>query len=510
MSTTFEDACREADRKKAEQAANANGKARDEVGSPAQLLDEVHAFLGRFIVYPTKAARDAHVLWIAHTHAMEAWESTPRLALLSPEPASGKTRALEVSELLVPNPIEAINVSPAYLFRKVGSGVTVTILFDEIDTVFGPRAKENEEIRGLLNAGHRKGAVAGRCVVHGKTVLTEEIPAYAAVALAGLGWLPDTLMSRSIILRMRRRKPGERIESFRRRNNTPLGQALRSRLAQWAATVVKDLTDARPEMPAGVEDRAADCWESLIAIADAVGGDWPKRAREAAVTLVAAAADDEPSLGIRLLSDLREIFGKAEQMTTAAILEGLHAIKEAPWGDLKGKPLNDRGLATRLRQYGVRSRDLNVGGDTRRKGYTRVDLHDAWETYLPSAPSSSDRSATSATGATEPDFQGFGVALVADDGADVAEDESGESHRESSKVADVADVADVAGIRRGEICDHCHRPADQQPLRLAGDGTRMARLHRRCEVPWLTSQSAPLAANQIPLMGLTAGSSAFQ
>jgi hypothetical protein len=84
-----------------------------------------------------------------------------------------------------------------------------TILYDEIDTVFGPKAKENEEIRGLLNAGHRRGAVAGRCVVHGKRVETEEIPAYCAVALAGLGWLPDTILTRSIIIRMRRRAPGE-------------------------------------------------------------------------------------------------------------------------------------------------------------------------------------------------------------------------------------------------------------------------------------------------------------
>ena len=122
---------------------------------------------------------------------MDAWESTPRLAFLSPEPGSGKTRALEVTEPLVPRPVEAVNVSPAYLFRKVGSeDGRPTILFDEIDTVFGPKAKDNEEIRGLLNAGHRKGAVAGRCIVVGKQVKTEEIPALRAVALAGLGNYP--------------------------------------------------------------------------------------------------------------------------------------------------------------------------------------------------------------------------------------------------------------------------------------------------------------------------------
>ena len=152
----------------------------------AALLDKVYVFLGRFVAYPSEHARVAHTLWIAHTHAMDAFESTPRLAFLSPEPASGKTRALEVTEPLVPRPVEAVNVTPAYLFRKVADeDGRPTILFDEIDTVFGPKAKDNEEIRGLLNAGHRKGAVAGRCVVKGKTVTTEEIPAYCAVALAG-------------------------------------------------------------------------------------------------------------------------------------------------------------------------------------------------------------------------------------------------------------------------------------------------------------------------------------
>jgi len=160
-------------------------------------LEAVHKFVGRFVAYPSEHTHVAHVLWIIHAHMMNVWDSTPRIAFLSAEPASGKTRALEITELLVPNPVATVNVSPAYLFRKVGSDEGATILFDEVDTVFGPRAKDNEDIRGLLNAGHRRGATTGRCVVRGKEVLTEELPAYAAVALAGIGWLPDTILSRS-------------------------------------------------------------------------------------------------------------------------------------------------------------------------------------------------------------------------------------------------------------------------------------------------------------------------
>ena len=84
------------------------------------VLDDILAFVSRFIIYPSEHARTAHVLWIAHAHLMGVWDSTPRIAFLSPEPASGKSRAIEVSELLVPAPVEAVNVSPAYLFRKIG------------------------------------------------------------------------------------------------------------------------------------------------------------------------------------------------------------------------------------------------------------------------------------------------------------------------------------------------------------------------------------------------------
>jgi hypothetical protein len=234
----------------------------------AEVLDGLHAFLGRFVSYPSPDARVAHTLWIAHTHLMLAWESTPRIAFLSPEPGSGKTRALEITELLVPNAVEAVNVTPAYLFRKVGdSDGKPTILFDEIDTVFGPKAKDNEEIRGLLNAGHRRGAVAGRCVVRGKTVDTEEIPAYCAVAMAGLGGLPDTLLSRAVIVRMRRRAPNERVEPYRRRVHCADGWKLRDQLDAWAGDVLGTVAKAWPEMPDGIADRDADVWEPLLAVA---------------------------------------------------------------------------------------------------------------------------------------------------------------------------------------------------------------------------------------------------
>jgi len=369
----------------------------------AGLLDRGHGYLSRFIAYPSSHAAIAHVLWIAHCHAMDAWEATPRLAALSPEPGSGKTRLLEITENLVPRPVEAVNVTPAYLFRKVADEEgRPTILFDEIDTVFGPKAKNNEEIRGLLNAGHRQGAVAGRCVVKGKEIHTEEIPAYCAVALAGLDDLPDTIRTRSILIRMRRRAPGETVEPYRRRLHSHEGFELRDQLAEAIGMAESELRRAMPSMPDGVVDRDADVWEPLLAIADLAGGDWPVLARVAAVTLVTDAKAGTPSLGVKLLSDLRTVFGDCDHMRTDELLQKLCALDESPWGEMRGKALDARGLARRLSKYDVRPKTNRTDSGTA-KGYTRESLHDAWQRYLPTGTalsSPTDGSVTSVTNGT--------------------------------------------------------------------------------------------------------------
>jgi hypothetical protein len=350
--------------------------------SEPHVLDDVHAFLGRFVAYPSEHARVAHTLWIVHTHLMDRWESTPRIAFLSPEPGSGKTRALELSETMVPRPIEAINATPAYMFRKISDPKGLpTILYDEIDTLFGPRAKENEELRGVLNAGHRRGAVAGKCVIRGKTIETEELPAFCAVALAGLGNLPDTILSRSVIIRMRRRAPAENIEPYRRKLHAPIGNAIRDKIVIWV-NQIRDTINTYPTMPEGLADRNADVWEALLAVADAAGGPWPERARVSAVSLVSASVDDRGSLGIRLLTDLWTVFGNSKSMFTADILLALMNVEEAPWGDLKGKPLDAHRLAKLLKPYGVESRQVRIS-DKSQKGYSRDTLIDAWLRYLP-------------------------------------------------------------------------------------------------------------------------------
>ncbi|MFG2303488.1 DUF3631 domain-containing protein [Actinacidiphila glaucinigra] len=357
----------------------------------AALLSEVEAFHRRFNVFPLEAAYVAVVLWDAHAHLLDCFDATPRLAFLSPEPASGKSRALEIVETLVPYPMVAVNASASALFRAVsGLSARPTILFDEIDTVFGPKAGENEQLRGFLNAGHRRSGVMYRCVGDGANQQVQEFPSFCAVAVAGLGSLPDTILTRSVIIRMRRRARNERVEPFRQRVHESEGHALRDRLAAWADSVRDRVEGAFPQMPEGVTDRPADVWEALLAVADAAGGDWPKRAREACVELVTAAkVDDKGSTGIRLLTDLRDqVFNGIDRLPTVAVLDRLHSLEEAPWADMAGKPLDARGLSRMLREYmtgdntPICARNIKAGGNVM-KGYYATDLHDAWQRYCP-------------------------------------------------------------------------------------------------------------------------------
>jgi hypothetical protein len=241
----------------------------------------------------------------------------------------------------------------------------------------------------MINAGHRKGATAGRCVVRGKVIETEELEAYCAVALAGLDDLPDTIMSRSVVVRMRRRTADEDVAPWRPRLNRPEAQRIRSRLEDWAAQAKQALSgdDWWPEMPAGVEDRDADVWEALLAVADLAGGQWAQNARASAVALVAASKRNAPSVGILLLHDISKVFRQAydyeanPKLHTDAILSGLVRISDSPWSKIrKGQPIDANTLARMLRRYGIAPKPQRVGQDVF-KGYAKDQFADAWKRY---------------------------------------------------------------------------------------------------------------------------------
>lgn len=350
----------------------------------ALLLDALLAALTRYVILPTPEAADAVVLWIAASHAQPAWAHAPRLVIRAPEKRCGKSRLLDVVEATCHNPFITVNSSSAAVYRSISEDPP-TMLVDEADTIFGPKADGNEDLRGLLNAGHQRNRPAKRYDANANRV--ESIPTFAMAALAGIGAMPDTIEDRAVVVRMRRRGPGESVAPYRHRRDRPALRRLAEDLSAWLRADLATLEQAEPAMP--VEDRAADTWEPLVAVADHAGGHWPERARAAVLALTAEADDNgETSNRVRLLADCRTAFGADPALPTAILLERLKADTEAPWADYGPTGLSAMKLGVILREYDIRSANIRFTDGTQAKGYQRADFLDAWARYcpLPSLP----------------------------------------------------------------------------------------------------------------------------
>jgi Protein of unknown function (DUF3631) len=345
----------------------------------ATLLEDVRTFIRRFVVLDDAQA-DAVTLWAAHTHIFDAFGITPYLAITSAEKRSGKTRLLEVLELVVREPLQTANISDAALFRVVAER-SPALLMDEVDAVF--KSREREELRGLLNAGYRRGAVAHRMGGANNRTL-ETFPVFCPKAFAGIGdCLPDTITDRSIPIRLKRRTRSEHVERFRLRDVEPEGHALRDRLADWLEPQHDYLAASRPELPDELDDRAQDVWEPLLAIAHVAGGDRPDRARSAALALSTGDEREDDSIIATLLRDIHAFFvdNGHDRVRTADLLTHLHTIEESPWGEWYGKTLSAHGLSRLLKPYRIKTMPVRVEGETVR-GYKREQFADAFARAL--------------------------------------------------------------------------------------------------------------------------------
>ncbi len=352
-------------------------------GELAAVLDTIETFLRCYIAFALPEQATAIALWVAHTHVITAFDTSPYLGITSAERQSGKTLLLDLLELVVARAWRAVLPSDAVVYRKIDEEHP-TFLLDETDAIFGRVAERYEGLRALLNAGNRRGTKVPRCAGFGSDLVEFEV--FCPKAIAGIGELPPTVADRAIPIRLRRRnRQTEPVQRFRRREVEPAATALVQRLR--AALGRHDLRAARPELPAELSDRAADGWEPLFAIADAAGPEWGQRARAAALALHGVGTPDAETEGIRLLGDIRAAFTErgVERLATSELLEALCADEDAPWGDYHGKILSAHRLAALLRRYSIRSDQRRDHGPAVR-GYARADFEDAWARYVVPAP----------------------------------------------------------------------------------------------------------------------------
>jgi hypothetical protein len=354
------------------------------------LLADLEAVFRKFIFMP-KGAAEALALWTLHAWTMDAGDISPFMVMVSPTRRCGKTSVLILLYYLTPRSELASNISPSALFRYVEQA-RPTLLLDEGDTFL----TDSEETRGILNSGHTRAAahVIRNVEINGQHK-PRRFSTWAPKAIATIQKLADTLADRSIVVSLQRKPKTVAVTRLRTRDSGGF-EVLRRRAARWAADNFDRLADPDPAVPDALNDRAADNWRPLLAIADLAGDAWSKRAREAACTLSGAGHDS--AINVELLVDVRQAFDELDVIRSADLIERLTADPERPWAEWKrGRALTQKQLANLLRPFGVTS--VTVGpldGRPTAKGYKRTDFEAVWAAYLPGQNTSSP---------PEPDFE---------------------------------------------------------------------------------------------------------
>ena len=363
------------------------------------MADELSNIYKRFLWLEHPEDYVLMVLWTLHTWFVDGAECCPLLGFVSPEKQCGKTRALELLHDSVKNPLTTSNITPAALFRSIDVG-DPTLLIDEGDaSLFGTgRASErSEELRGILNAGHtRKFAFVLRAPREGGD--GEEVKRFSvwgSKAYAAIGKIPETVRSRSITIRMRRKPKNAKIERWRA-SKDPVGDDWKKRAERIAQEKMSEFrqADVDPEELSFLNDREEDNCRELVKVADLTGGDWPQLARQAVRSMKTRSKPEDDNMGNLLLADLRDLH-KAELESAKergknppdCILSKdldklLHNLEERPWGNWKnGNPISSTARGRLLNKYEIRTETLRVGQE-KGNGYRWKAFFSAWDSYL--------------------------------------------------------------------------------------------------------------------------------
>ena len=240
-----------------------------------ELLNDIRTFIKRYLVLRDYEI-DILTVWAVHTFCIEAFDYTPYLAITSATPSAGKTRVLEVLDLLIDDGTHqkswlTASTTKAVLVRKIDS-LHPVLLLDETDGAFTGNQEYAAALRSILNSGYsRRSGIASLCV--GAQHDWKDFETFCCKAFAGIGHahLPDTILTRSIPIEMKRKKRNEAVEKMRHREALQLATPIRKRIAAWAAPQISALKTARPQLPPGLDGRAEDICEPLVIIAD-MGG----------------------------------------------------------------------------------------------------------------------------------------------------------------------------------------------------------------------------------------------
>ena len=377
----------------------------DEVDG-AELLDEIKTTIERHIILP-KWAAEAISLWILHAWTLPAFYLSPILRITSPTKGCGKSLLLILIQVFLPRGYSTANLTTAAMYRLVDQ-YQISLCVDEADQSF----RNNEDLVSLVNAGYlRKTASVPRC--EGDKNEVRVYSAWCPKVIAGIGNLSETTESRCIEIRLEKKTRDEKVEKLAFRDLDLLAQPICQKAVRWSEDHLEELSISSPHIPKDLEDRPGDNWTPLIAVADIVGGEWPQKARKAALQLSVSNEDDEiPS--VQLLADIQDLFQRRgiDRIPSTELAKYLSGMEERPWPEFKkGNPITTRQIARLLKRFGIKPKTIRTSEGTP-KGYSADDLKDVFSRYTPPQ---------SATNATSLENKGLGDFQSATNQPDVAD-----------------------------------------------------------------------------------------
>jgi putative DNA primase/helicase len=491
----------------------------------AALLTELRDHFGLYVVLPNKYGTVAIPLWVLLTWVFDSFDITPYLAITSPTRRCGKTVLMTLLNWLCCRAKKNDSMSKAAIYRSVESE-RPTLILDEVSWVLDLR----DERQNILCGGFERLGHAEVCEGEGANITVKRYSTYCPKAFGLIGKLTATLMDRSIEIAMQR-KLNEKVERLRRRDNDRHAE-LRRKCLRWANDNQEALKNSAPKEPAGLNDRAFDAWEPLLAVAERAGDDWLSLATEAAIAL----SGGEPAVeeqGTDLLGDIKKVFAEhgMEAITTKTFIRWLCVDEEKPWATYdKGRPITDRQLAKLLKRFEIISETVHPHetGEAKAKGYKRDRFTDAFDRYLSGANAlspqgegaqaceraSADEIGTSDTFCERAETEVHGCEKdkkPANDGGLHActlansnhghEHGSGQGNGGNGFRSDIDDAYEELQLRdqaeddgtippyldrRPAVCAHCGQPGGAQ---WDYEGAT-PRLHPQCEQPWIAAYKA--------------------
>lgn len=352
---------------------------------PKVLIEEIAETIKTLVIVP-EGTELAIALWIVHTYLIDpagehqVFRVSPILAINSPDRQCGKSVLCEVVMNLCPRSKLSMNLTESVLFRSMELEQP-TLFIDEADTFIN---KSRDSLIGILNAGYRPDGSVDR--MGGKNFdEMRSFKVWGAKVIAGIGDLPDTLSSRCIHIRMKRKLPHERVQRLNtfRRENPDYFIKLCRQLVSLIVDIKGKVDELVVSMPEELDDRQQDNWEPLFKIALACNESLYSRVVGLALTM-RSHTPEQINMGVMLLVDVRLAFDKSGQprISSADLLIALNSDDTRPWLTYSsGRPMSARQVSELLRPYGIGPRDLRINGPTC-KGYERADFEDAFLRYL--------------------------------------------------------------------------------------------------------------------------------